>query len=93
MTLPDRASLLAHIEQRLALAGLTPQTSLLASLATYLEVQEDERRHMARELHAAIPQSTLTVLPRARHLTPIEFPDQIASQLRALIGRAAAPHA
>jgi 3-oxoadipate enol-lactonase len=48
---------------------------------------------MARELHAAIPQSTLTVLPRARHLTPIEFPDQIASQLRALIDRAAAPHA
>jgi 3-oxoadipate enol-lactonase len=48
---------------------------------------------MARELHAAIPQSTLTVLPKARHLTPIEFPDQIASQLRALIDRAAAPHA
>ena len=47
---------------------------------------------MARELHAAIPQSTLTVLPKARHLTPIEFPDQIASQLRALIDRAAAPH-
>jgi 3-oxoadipate enol-lactonase len=48
---------------------------------------------MARELHAAIPQSTLTILPKARHLTPIEFPDQIASQLRALIRRAAAPRA
>ena len=48
---------------------------------------------MARELHAAIPQSTLTILPKARHLTPIEFPDTIASELRALIGRAAARHA
>jgi 3-oxoadipate enol-lactonase len=45
---------------------------------------------MARDLHAAIPGSTLTILPKARHLTPIEFPDQVASELRALIGRAAA---
>lgn len=43
---------------------------------------------MARELHAAIPRSTLRVLPRARHLTPIEYPDAIASELRALLGRA-----
>ena len=48
---------------------------------------------MARELHSAIPQSTLTIIPKARHLTPIEFPDRIASELRALIGRAAASHA
>jgi 3-oxoadipate enol-lactonase len=44
---------------------------------------------MARQLHESIPQSTLTVLPRARHLTPIEHPDAIASELRALLGRAA----
>jgi 3-oxoadipate enol-lactonase len=44
---------------------------------------------MARELHTAIPGSTLTIIPKARHLTPIEFPDRIASQLRALIRRAA----
>ena len=43
---------------------------------------------MARQLHEAIPQSTLTVIPRARHLTPIEHPDTIASELRALLGRA-----
>jgi len=43
---------------------------------------------MARQLHEAIPQSTLTVLPRARHLTPIEHPDAIASELRALLARA-----
>lgn len=39
---------------------------------------------MARHLHEAIPNSTLTILPGARHLTPIECPDQIAAQLLAL---------
>jgi len=29
-------------------------------------------------------------LPAARHLTPIECPEKIAGQLRALLGRAAA---
>ena len=36
---------------------------------------------MAQQLHEAIRGSTLTILPKARHLTPIECPDQIASQL------------
>ena len=39
---------------------------------------------MARQLHEAIPQSTMTVLAGARHLTPIEHPGAIASELRAL---------
>lgn len=43
---------------------------------------------MARQLHDAVPQSTLTVLPRARHLTPIERPDAIALELGALLERA-----
>ena len=34
---------------------------------------------MAQQLHEAIPQSTLTILPRARHLTPIECPDRSRS--------------
>lgn len=42
---------------------------------------------MARQLHDAIPQSTLTVIAGARHLTPIEFPDRIASELRGLLAR------
>jgi 3-oxoadipate enol-lactonase len=42
---------------------------------------------MARQLHDGIPQSTLTVLQDGRHLTPIERPDAIASELRALMGR------
>src|ERR1051325_915261 len=43
---------------------------------------------MAQQLHEAIEPSTLTILPRARHLTPIEFPDRIASELRGLLDRA-----
>ena len=43
---------------------------------------------MAKQLHEAIPQSTLTIIPGARHLTPIEFPDRIASELRGLFARA-----
>jgi 3-oxoadipate enol-lactonase len=40
---------------------------------------------MARQLHEAIQGSTLTILPGARHLTPIECPDLIASQLLVLL--------
>jgi 3-oxoadipate enol-lactonase len=42
---------------------------------------------MARQLHDAIPHSTLTIIPGARHLTPIEFPDHITTELRGLFGR------
>jgi 3-oxoadipate enol-lactonase len=42
---------------------------------------------MARQLHEAIPHSSLTVLPRARHLTPIEHPERIASELLTVIQR------
>ena len=38
----------------------------------------------ARYLHEAIPGSTLTILPGARHLTPVECPGQIADLLRQL---------
>jgi 3-oxoadipate enol-lactonase len=48
---------------------------------------------MARQMHDAIPQSTLTVLRQGRHLTPIEHPDAIAAELRALMGRARAHRA
>ena len=41
----------------------------------------------AQQLHDAIPDSTLTILAGARHLTPIERPEEIAVQLTALLGR------
>jgi len=42
---------------------------------------------MAQQLHGAISQSTLTVIAGARHLTPIECPDRITAELRALLAR------
>jgi 3-oxoadipate enol-lactonase len=44
---------------------------------------------MAEAMHNAIVESTLTVLPRARHLTPLERPDEIAAELGRLLQRAA----
>lgn len=41
---------------------------------------------MARDLNAAIPQSTLTVLTGARHITPVERPQDIAQQISDLLG-------
>jgi 3-oxoadipate enol-lactonase len=40
---------------------------------------------MAKELHAGISGSSLTVLADARHLTPLEAPDAIADEIRALV--------
>ena len=42
---------------------------------------------MSRALHEALPRSTLTVLPHARHLTPVENPDEIARELASLLAR------
>ena len=42
----------------------------------------------AQAMADAIPGATLTVLPGARHLTPIECPRQIADQILALAARA-----
>jgi 3-oxoadipate enol-lactonase len=80
--------LLGAVDTRAHLAGFRMPVAIVVGEEDYATPVD-----MARELHAAIPESTLTILPKARHLTPIEFPDQIASQLRALIDRAAAPHA
>ncbi|MGH9678612.1 MAG: alpha/beta fold hydrolase [Candidatus Acidiferrales bacterium] len=43
---------------------------------------------MARDLHNGISGSTLTILKGARHLAPVESPEQIATQLLELIRRA-----
>ncbi len=42
---------------------------------------------MSKFLHSAIAGSTLSVLPGGKHLTPVEFPAQIASQLLELVRR------
>jgi 3-oxoadipate enol-lactonase len=42
---------------------------------------------MARSLNEGISGSTLNVLPRARHLTPLERPEVVADELRQVLGR------
>jgi 3-oxoadipate enol-lactonase len=42
---------------------------------------------MARALEAGIAGSHLTIVPNARHLTPIEIPDRIAAMLQTVIDR------
>jgi 3-oxoadipate enol-lactonase len=42
---------------------------------------------MARALNEQIAGSHLTIVPKARHLTPIEIPDQIAAMLETVIAR------
>ena len=42
---------------------------------------------MANDLHAAIKHSTFTIIKSGRHLTPLEKPDEIATQLKALAER------
>jgi 3-oxoadipate enol-lactonase len=42
---------------------------------------------MSRQIHESITGATLKILPRVRHLTPIEAPDDIASQLLEVVAR------
>jgi pimeloyl-ACP methyl ester carboxylesterase len=42
---------------------------------------------MANDLHTAIKHSTLAIIKAGRHLTPLEKPDEIAAQLKALAER------
>jgi 3-oxoadipate enol-lactonase len=40
---------------------------------------------MSEALHRGLARSSLTVIPGARHLTPLEYPNKIAAQLQALL--------
>lgn len=66
--------------------------SQLATLALPVEILVGEEDYatppdMARALEAGIAGSHLTIVPGARHLTPIEIPERIASMLGAVIAR------
>jgi 3-oxoadipate enol-lactonase len=40
---------------------------------------------MSEQIKAALPKATLTILPKVRHLTPIECPEKIAELLKELL--------
>lgn len=73
-------ALLGDADLRAHLPGLRMPVAVVVGEEDYATPVE-----MARQLHEAIPRSTLTVLPKARHLTPVERPDAIAGTLRGLL--------
>ena len=66
-----------------------PMSAAIAVPTEILVGEEDYATppDMARALHAAIPGSNLTIVPGARHLTPIEIPDRIAAIIRSVIAQ------
>ena len=74
--------LLGAADTRAALGSFTMPVAIIVGEEDYATPVA-----MAKQLHDAIPQSTLTIIPGARHLTPIECPDRIASELRGLLAR------
>jgi len=76
-------ALLGDADLRAYLPGVQAPVSIMVGEEDYATPIE-----MSRRLHEAIPQSTLTVLPGARHLTPVECPDQVSEQLLDVLRRA-----
>lgn len=64
----------------------------LATIAVPVEILVGEEDYatppeMARALEAGIAGANLTIVPNARHLTPIEIPERIAAMLQTLFAR------
>lgn len=68
-------------------ADLRAQAAAIAAPVAVVVGEEDYATPvaMAEWLHQSIPHSSLTVIPRARHLTPVECPREIAASIRKLI--------
>ena len=81
-------ALLGSVDVRGHLAGFQMPVAVVVGEEDYATPVE-----MARLLYETTPQSSFTVLPHARHLTPIEHPGPIASELRTLAQRASASRA
>jgi 3-oxoadipate enol-lactonase len=75
-------ALLGASDTRAALGSFTMPVAIVVGEEDYATPVA-----MAWQLHEAVTRSTLTIIPHARHLTPIEFPDRIAAELRGLVAR------
>ncbi|MNC87156.1 3-oxoadipate enol-lactonase 2 [compost metagenome] len=65
--------MLGHADLRPLLPAIQSPTAIVVGDEDYATTVD-----MARALNAAIPQSKLTVLAGARHITPVERPTDIA---------------
>ncbi|MGH6770004.1 MAG: alpha/beta fold hydrolase [Xanthobacteraceae bacterium] len=80
----EACHMLGRADLRAALPGFKMPTAVVVGEEDYAAPVA-----MAEALHKGIAGSTLTVLPKARHLTPLEVPDIIAAELDRLLVRAA----
>lgn len=71
---------MGSFDARDATAGLRIPTAIIVGSEDYAAPPK-----MSDRLHQAIPGSKLTIIPGARHLTPLEVPDTIAAALLHLI--------
>jgi 3-oxoadipate enol-lactonase len=74
--------MLGNFDIRAKLATLNVPVEILVGEEDYATPPD-----MARALEAGIAGSRLTIVPKARHLTPIEIPEQIAAMLQTVIAR------
>lgn len=74
--------MMGALDLRSACESITAPTAIIVGEEDYAAPPQ-----MAEELAGLIRGSTLTILPGARHLTPIECPDRIAAKITELIAR------
>jgi 3-oxoadipate enol-lactonase len=79
----ETCKMLGDADLRAALPAMTMPTAIVVGEEDYATPVA-----MAEAIHQAIAGSTLTVLKGGRHLTPLEMPDVVAAELRALMQRA-----
>jgi 3-oxoadipate enol-lactonase len=75
-------ALLGSVDLRAVLPTLTVPAAVVVGEEDYATPVA-----MSRALHEALPRATLTELRHARHLTPVERPDEIARELASLLAR------
>jgi 3-oxoadipate enol-lactonase len=78
----EACHMLGRADLRAALPMLTMPTAVVVGEEDYAAPVA-----MAQALHDGIAGSTMTVLPKARHLTPLEVPDIVAAELDRLMAR------
>ncbi|MDX3904996.1 MAG: alpha/beta fold hydrolase [Pigmentiphaga sp.] len=72
----ETCRMLGSMDLRAGLAGISAPTHILVGEEDYATPVA-----MARQLADAIPASRMRVLPHARHLSPLECPDDVAASL------------
>jgi 3-oxoadipate enol-lactonase len=76
----ETCRMLGIADKRSALAGFAMPTAVVVGEEDYATPVA-----MAQALHSSIGGSSLTVLHGARHLTPLELPERVASALQGLL--------